>query len=483
MALAPPSWSLAFSRFGLGAKPGDGARKGDPRESLIAELSAPAPLRLADPELRSTSELLADLYAFQERRRAEQDAAAIERLSASAMPAPNVAALIFPRADSPAGIAMISPASIQSPAQNAFRAEAAARLQRAYAAEIGFVERLVAFWSNHFCVSVAKNEIGRIAAGAFEREAIRPHIFGRFADLLLAVEKHPAMLNFLDNAQSVGPDSIAGHNGGKGLNENLAREILELHTMGVGSGYTQNDVTQFAYILTGWTFAGRDGRLGPPGAFAFNANAHEPLAAVVRDRLYMQDGVAQGEAALNDLAREPATARRIAFRLARHFVADNPDPALAAKLERVFVLTDGNLGLLAKSLVEEPLAWSAPRAKLRNPWELSVAAYRAFGRDASDPGPALNVLNLLGMPLWQPGGPNGFSDESSTWGSPEGMKLRLEIAVQFARQVKNGPRPRDFVDDVLGADVCAATRETVTHAESAEQAYALALLSPEFQRR
>ena len=404
MALASPTWSLAFSRFGLGAKPGDGARKGDPRESLIAELLAPGAGRFADPGLRSTSELLADLYAFQERRRAEQDAAAIERLSASAMPAPNVAALMFPRADLPAGVAMISPASIQSPAQKAFRAEAAARLQRACAAEIGFVERWVAFWSNHFCVSVAKSEIGRIAAGAFEREAIRPHILGRFADLLLAVEKHPAMLNFLDNAQSVGPNSIAGHNGGKGLNENLAREILELHTMGVGSGYTQNDVTQFAYILTGWTFAGRDGRLGTPGAFAFNANAHESLAAVVRDRLYMQDGVAQGEAALNDLAREPATARRIAFKLARHFVADNPDPALAAKLERVFVVTDGNLGLLAKSLVEEPLVWSAPRAKLRNPWEMSVAALRAFGRDASDPGPALNALNLLGQPFGSPGG-------------------------------------------------------------------------------
>ena len=483
MALAPPSWSLAFSRFGLGAKPGDGARKGDPREALIAELLAPDATRLADPELRSTPELLADLYAFQERRKAEQDAAEVARLSAKAMPEPNVAALIFPRANSPAGIAMISPASIQSPAQKAFRAEAAARLQRACAAEIGFVERLVAFWSNHFCVSVAKSEIGRIAAGAFEREAIRPHVLGRFADLLLAVEKHPAMLNFLDNAQSVGPNSIAGHNGGKGLNENLAREILELHTMGVGSGYTQNDVTQLAYILTGWTFVGRDGKLGTPGAFAFNANAHEPLAAILRDRSYMQEGVAQGEAALDDLAREPATARHIAFKLARHFVADDPDPALAAKLERVFVVTDGNLALLAKSLVEEPLAWSAPRAKLRNPWELSVAAFRAFARDPSDPNPALNALNLLGQPLWQPGGPNGFSDDSSTWGSPEGMKLRLELAVQFARQVKNGPRPQDLVDDALGADVSAATREAVTHAESAEQAYALALLSPEFQRR
>ena len=437
--LDPVPWSLAFSRFGLGARPGDGARKGDPREALIGELNAPAAGRLEDPALGPTPEILADLFAFQEQRKAERDAADLTRLSSLAMPEPGVAALMFPRADAPAAN---TTAMTPSPIQKAFRAEAALRFRRACGVEFGFVERLVAFWSNHFCVSVAKSEIGRAAAGAFEREAIRPHVTGRFADMLLAVEKHPAMLNFLDNAQSIGPNSVAGHNQGKGLNENLAREILELHTMGVGSGYTQGDVTQLAYILTGWTFAGRDGRLGPPGTFAFNPRAHEPLAVALRDRLYVQEGVAQGEAALVDLAREPATA-----------------------------------------LIEDPLAWAAPRTKLRNPWELTVAAFRAFARDPGDAGAALNALNLLGMPLWEPAGPNGFSDVSSTWGSPEGAKMRLELAAQFARGVKNGPRPPDLVDDALGADVSPTTREAVLRAETAEQAYALALMAPEFQRR
>jgi uncharacterized protein (DUF1800 family) len=245
------------------------------------------------------------------------------------MPAPNVAALIFPNpvdapamapnAAAPAGSTtpMMTPES--RPEQKFFRADAQARLEQACAAPIGFLERLVAFWSNHFCVSVAKRAIGRAAAGAFERR--------------------PAMLNFLDNAQSVGPNSKAGQNRKAGLiarssepdswkkvprtqsrhgrdkpghdtegaffdrsrsmrfgiNENLAREILELHTMGVGSGYTQ-----LAYILTGWTIVGREGKLGEPGTFVFNANAHEPTAATPLGRVHMHEGVAQGEAALAD---------------------------------------------------------------------------------------------------------------------------------------------------------------------------------------
>jgi uncharacterized protein (DUF1800 family) len=210
----------------------------------------------------------------------ERDAAALAVLAGSAMPAPEVAAILFPAA-SPATAADPEMAAVGSmapgkamkpetpPQQTAFRNDAKVRLAQAYAVPVGFVERLVAFWSNHFCVSVAKSVIGRGAAGAFEREAIRPHVLGRFADTLLAVERHPAMLNFLDNQQSIGPNSLAGHNNKSRLSENLAREILELHTMGVGSGYTQADVTQLAYILTGWTIVGREGSLGEPGTFVF----------------------------------------------------------------------------------------------------------------------------------------------------------------------------------------------------------------------
>jgi len=489
MTPARSDWQLALSRFGYGARPGDGVRAGDPKEALLAELAAPRGAHIANVELQSTAQILQDVYAYESRKKMEREAAALAALSGSAMPALEVAAILFP-ATAPApeiAVGSMIPAAAMTPEtppqQKAFRADAQVRLAQAYAAPIGFVERLVAFWSNHFCVSVAKSVIGRGAAGAFEREAIRPHVLGRFDDMLLAVERHPAMLNFLDNQQSIGPNSVAGHKNNSGLNENLAREILELHTMGVGSGYTQADVTQLAYILTGWTIVGRDGKLGEPGSFVFNANAHEPTAATLLGRVYMQGGVAQGEAALRDISREDATANHVAFKFVRHFVADTPDAALVQRLATFFRETDGDLGALARALVNDDAAWTAPPTKIRNPWELTVAAYRAFARSPEDPGPALNALNLLGMPLWQPGGPNGFSDESAAWMSPEGMKTRLQLAAQFAHQIKEAPAPLTMVDDILGPNASAATREAVARAESREQAYALLLLSPEFQRR
>ena len=481
MAIDDRSWVLACNRFGYGVRPGEDRPENDVRAALLAEISDPLATRM-DADLPSTADLLKTVFAYNEERRLEREQAAIAQLATSAMPAPNVAELLFPPKPAPdPAMPMAKPEP--PPQQKAFQADALARVHRATSARMGFAERLVAFWSNHFCVSAAKSEIGRAAAGAFEREAIRPHVLGRFSDMLLAVERHPVMLNFLDNAQSIGPNSVAGHNSKAGLNENLAREIMELHTMGVGSGYTQQDVTQLAYILTGWTLAGRDGKLGDPGTFVFHANAHEPLAAVVRDRLYMQEGVEQGVAALRDLAAEPATARHIAFKFARHFVADAPDPALVQRLAKVFADTDGDLGLLARALVTDDAAWRAPATKIRNPWEVTIAAHRAFRRDLKDPGQPLNALNLLGMPLWQPAGPNGFPDDVAAWTSPEGVKTRVELAVQFARQAKDAPKPLDLMQSVLGPQTSEATREALSRAESEEQAYALLLLSPEFQRR
>ena len=234
--------------------------------------------------------------------------------------------------------------------QKTYRAEALARLQRAMIADCGFTERLVTFWSNHFCISASKGELARIWAGSFEREAIRPHVLGRFGDMLKAVEQHPAMLFFLDNQQSLGPDSRAGQNRKRGLNENLAREIMELHTLGVGGGYTQDDVTSLARIITGWTFAGRQGQLGTPGTFVFNANAHQPGAQPLLGKTYADAGVAQGEAALADIARHPSTAKFIATKFARHFVADEPPPALVTRLQEVFRKSDGDLRALATTL-------------------------------------------------------------------------------------------------------------------------------------
>jgi uncharacterized protein (DUF1800 family) len=331
---------------------------------------------------------------------------------------------------------------------------------------------------------VAKDNIVRASAGAFEREAIRPFVLGRFADMLMAVERHPAMLFYLDNQQSIGPDSRAGKNRRRGLNENLAREIMELHTLGVGSGYTQADVTSFARILTGWTMAGREGRLGEPGSSVFNANAHEPGDAVLLGKTYPAGGMGQAEAALYDIARHPATAQHIATELARHFIADEPPPAAVARLAKVFAKSDGNLRALASTLIDMPEAWSTPLAKMRSPFDYVAAIRRAAGPGpATDPGQSLNWLNALGEPLWQPPGPNGFSDQADSWASAEGMKIRLDIAWQAARQVKDIGNPNDMLDAVIGPSASPETRQAIARAESKQQGLALLLMAPEFQRR
>jgi uncharacterized protein (DUF1800 family) len=200
-------------------------------------------------------------------------------------------------------------------------------------------------------------------------------------------------------------------------------------------------------------------------------------------RVYAQDGVAQGEAALADIARQRAVASHIARKFARHFVAEDPDSALVERLAKTFRDSDGDLGVLAQTLVKDEAAWSAPATKIRNPWEMVVAAQRAFNHPTADPGPVLNALNLLGMPLWQPGGPNGFSDDTTGWASPEGMKMRLELAAQFARRTPDAPGPMALLDDILGPVASPATRDAVARAETREQAFALLIMSPEFQRR
>jgi uncharacterized protein (DUF1800 family) len=320
-------------------------------------------------------------------------------------------------------------------------------------------------------------------AGSFEREAIRPHVLGRFADMLKAVEQHPAMLFFLDNQQSLGPDSRAGQNRKRGLNENLAREIMELHTLGVGGGYTQDDVTSLARIITGWTFAGRQGQLGTPGTFVFNANAHQPGPQVLLGKSYADTGVGQGEAALSDLARHPSTAKFVSTKFARHFVADDPPPAVVTRLQDAFRQSDGDLRLLATTLLDCDEAWRAPATKIRSPYEYLVATGRLLAQVPDEPSRYLGGLNLLGQPLWSPSGPNGFADTNAAWAAPEGMKLRLDIASQVASRVADNVDARNLLELVAADAASAETRRTIERAESRQQALALLLMSPEFQRR
>ncbi len=367
--------------------------------------------------------------------------------------------------------------------QQFFRTEALARFQKVASAEAGFCERLVQFCSNHFCISALKGGKVRAIAGCFEREAIRPFVLGRFADMLKAVVRHPAMLLYLDNARSVGPGSIAGKNGKRGLNENLAREILELHTLGVAARYTQADVTSLARILTGWTVAGDQGRLGEPGTFVFFAHGHEPGDHELLHKVYAAGGLEQGDAAISDLAQHAAAAQHIAFKLARHFVSDNPPERLVKRLGLVFAETDGDLKAVAVALVDADESWETGAAKMRSPYEFLMAAARAVGHFPQDPALLLGPLSVMGMPLWQPPSPQGWSDATAAWATPKGMKSRLDVSAAIAARLKETLHPSELLEAILGEAASQETRQAVTRAESRQQALAVLLMSPEFQWR
>jgi uncharacterized protein (DUF1800 family) len=514
---------VALNRFGFGARGGASGdfvnAASDPRGFVKAELLRPNGVLLEVPGLQSTPALGKAVFDYQFEIQQARDAAA-KAAPATATEAPaqppspdskaqrrnlslNSIAMDItakePEAKSADNATMADPSAKSAETmqpnapkpppqqlniiQKTFRAEALARLQRATMADCGYVERLVVFWSNHFCISAGKGGLARMWAGSFEREAIRPHVLGRFADMLKAVEQHPAMLFFLDNQQSLGPDSRAGLNRNRGLNENLAREIMELHTLGVGGGYSQDDVTSLARIITGWTYAGRQGALGTPGTFVFNANAHQPGAQRVMGKVYEANGVAQGEAVLSDIARHPSTAKFIATKFARHFVADDPPPALVVRLTDVFVKTDGDLKALAVALLDSDEAWQAPLTKMRSPYEFLVASGRLLAQIPGDPGRYLGALNTLGQPLWAPAGPHGFPDSNAAWAAPEGIKLRLDISAQIASRLGDGIDPRALLELAAADAASEETRKTVERAESRQQALALLLMSPEFQRR
>ena len=459
--------ALALHRFGFGPR-GDTIANisADPRGALLAELDRPNIARLEAPDLLGSAAASRATFVFRQERKAT-------RLAQGANPTVAPAegnAVEPPNAEKPRNPGPGLP-------QQLYLAEAKARFERALAADTGFVERLVWFWSNHFCVSADKV---RPIAGAFEREAIRPHVLGRFADMLLAVESHPAMLRYLDNARSIGPDSMAGRNRGKGLNENLAREILELHTLGVRTGYSQTDVTNFAKVITGWSII-------PPrqpergGEFTFNPRMHEPGVQTVAARSYDDTGFEQGRAVLLDLARHPATAQHIATKLARHFIADEPPPRLVEALKATFISSDGNLKQVARVLVSAPEAWDASRTKLKRPGEWLVAATRATGVTAPDARPIIGALNMLGEPLWRPPAPKGFDDLNAAW--MDGLAQRLDIANQFGRRVTQPVDPKELVETALGSLASPETRQAVARAETRPQAVALLLMSAEFQRR
>jgi uncharacterized protein (DUF1800 family) len=459
----------ALNGFGLGARVGEARRIDDPRAWLRAQLEAAAPV-LQAPEAASPNAIAEAVRGF--RTMAQADRQERQRWRQRLV---RIAA-----------------------------AESRAALTERVTTARPFVERLVAFWSNHLCVSAGAKVLVAPLAGSYEREAIRPHVLGRFEDMVLASAKHPAMLVYLDNFQSIGPNSPGAQRGRgrRGLNENYARELLELHTLGVDGGYTQDDVQALATILTGWTVDGIAGRAAIPNMaggrrgraaqianadgpirFAFEELLHEPGTKTVLGQRYAPAGVVEGEQALRALCRHPSTARFIAMKLVAHFVSDAPPAAAVERVARVFRASDGDLRAVAGALVELPEAWSESARKFRTPQDWIVAVLRAFNaRDVDDM--LLPVLRQLRHPLWAPQAPKGFGDTTGEWADPDSLLNRAELARTVGRRVEAAAVDPLLLLDVI--DVAAndpLPRYLADGAIPADERVALALAGPAFQWR
>src|SRR6516165_259334 len=476
MACDPKQAALALHRFGFGPRAGTiEAIAADPRGALLAELELPGAGQIANSDLPSGAAANRAVFEYNAQRAANDKRKRKLDGSATQVAMQNATGEAAMEAKSDASAASAKPEAVPLPRQ-LFRNEAKAHFDAAINAETGLVERLVWFWSNHFCV----NANATVMAGGYEREAIRPHVLGRFGDMLLAAESHPAMLLYLDNAQSIGPDSVAGINRDKGINENLGREILELHTLGVRTVYTQADVTNFAKVLTGWTILPTVSNPDHGREFVFLGRAHQPGPETVIDNTYADTGVEQGRSVLADLAHHPATARHIATKLARHFVADDPPPALVDRLTQRFLDTDGDLKEVTRALVTAPEAWAPEQNKIKRPGEWIAAILRATG----EPGDIVRILGaqaLLGEPLWRPPAPKGFSDDNAAW--IDGLGERLDIANAFAHRGGLGHDPEAVMETTLGPLASADTRQAIARAESRPQGLTLLVMAPEFQRR
>ncbi len=393
----------ALTRFGLGARIGEPERVGDGRQWLRAQLERPQPT-LAGTEL---DEIAAVLRNLREAQRAQDR----DKLM-----------------------------TIQRRTREIQGRELSTMLSARITSETPYVERLVAFWSNHLCVSVVASRQVAALAGHYERTAIRPHVLGNFTDMVMASAKHPAMLFYLDNVQSIGPGSGAARRsrrGGRarGLNENYARELMELHTVGVEAGYTQQDVEQLARVLTGWTTtgAGPGSRRDEPLGFIFRPFVHEPGTKTVLGKRYRAAGIHEGEQAIRDLCAHPSTASFVAGKLVQHFVADAPPRRAVEEIAGVFRDTGGDLAAVSLALIDLEEAWSPDSKKFRTPQDWLVAVFRAF-RAQEAPEPMAPLLRQLRHAPWAPSAPKGYGDTQREWADPDSLMNRAELARSLARR-------------------------------------------------
>jgi uncharacterized protein (DUF1800 family) len=480
MTDVPTRAALAATRFGMGARPGEIAAVGADASGWLEAQIRPEGADQPQGTFKTASEALSDYRGFvQERRAARQEAGPEAPAGMTAEPA-MAAAAAAGRAPRQGGAGMEAVRAERRDLVDEVQGEFAARARLGATTAAGFRERWALFWANHFTVSGVKLQVAT-AAGAFEREAIRPHVFGRFSDLLLASTRHPAMLLYLDQAQSIGPGSTMGMRRARGLNENLAREILELHTLGADAGYSQADVTEFARALTGWSVGG--GRMnGPAGGYVYVARAHEPGARDLLGRRFPEGGEGQARAMLEHLAAHPKTARRLARKIVAHFVADDPPAALVDRLEGAWTRSGGRLDEVARALVKAPEAWDPAPRKLKTPYEFLVSSHRAAGTAPMPPRRLSLLLTQLGQKPYSPPSPKGWPDQAAVWAAPDALVKRLEFAQAFAAAAPAGD-PVEIARGALGARLSQTAEQAIRRAESREEAFTLLLMSPEFQRR
>jgi uncharacterized protein (DUF1800 family) len=445
----------ALNRFGLGARIGERRTLGDPKEWLRAQARGAAPL--AD-EIVGLDEITEALTSLRDAQRARDQT----RLQA-----------------------------IQGQIASIREREMGDMLRRRVSTAQPYLERLVAFWSNHLCVSLTASRQVVALAGHYERTAIRPHVLGRFEDMVLASARHPAMLFYLNNLVSIGPRSPAGRRTARqdrprGLNENYARELLELHTVGVEGGYGQTDVEQLARVLTGWTVSG----VGPLAAsgdrveFSFNAVLHEPGEKTVMGRRYPEAGVREGEQVIRDLCAHPSTAAFVAKKLVAHFVADDPPEGAVARIAEVFLRTQGDLREVSLALVDLDEAWAPEHLKFRSPQDWVVALFRSLGSREIPPGVG-RVLNQLRHTPWAPAAPKGYGDRRREWADPDALMNRAEFAQSVSVRLAQG---RGFDPSALLDVVDTGEDDPIRHfltdpTISKQERMALAFSGPAFQWR
>lgn len=439
-----------LSRFGLGARPGQRANiEDDPQNWVSTQIASDPDDRLAFDGRPTTQEIAAqsiDLNTL--RRQAANDSSLTEEL-AEATRALNTI----------------------------YNDDVRARLSQSIATETPVLERLVHFWTNHFTVSATKNDV-RPLVGAFEREAIRPNVKKSFFDMLLAVEQHPAMLLYLDNTQSTGPNSPAGLLRDMGLNENLAREILELHTISTAAGYTQADVEAFAKIITGWSVETNPLNAADLGTFQFEERLHEPGTQTVLGIAYADTGVEQGKNLLQDLAGHPSTATFVATKLIRHFVSGSPKTDDIERVASVFLETDGDLQAVHSAVFELTSAWEAPFTKFRQPEEFVIAIGRATGIPSQFDSLLPNLLSEMGQQVYGPPSPAGWPDVGSYWLSGQSILRRADVAFVTGRTL-GGTESIALMRDLYGDLLSIETVDQLANTPSSTTGLSLALASPE----